>query len=63
MEQQKEQIKTLAKKGRSAAQQMILRELERQYGGNAKAAATGFAGAVDTLAENFNFQETLSKGG
>ena len=51
-EQQKEQIKTLEESGRLLeAQQMILKELERQYGGNAKAAATGFAGAVDTLGE------------
>ena len=63
-EQQKEQIKTLDKSGRLLeAQNLILKELERQYGGNAKAAATGFAGAVDTLGENFrDFQETLAKG-
>ena len=63
-EQQKEQIKTLEKSGKLLeAQELILSELERQYGGNAKAAATGFAGAVDTLGENFrDFQETLAKG-
>ena len=63
-EQQKEQIKTLEESGRLLeAQTLILSELERQYGGNAKAAATGFAGAVDTLGENFrDFQETLAQG-
>ena len=57
-------IKTLEESGRLLeAQTLILSELERQYGGNAKAAATGFAGAVDTLGENFrDFQETLAQG-
>ena len=35
------------------AQSIILNELERQYGGNAQAAAEGYAGAIDTLGENF----------
>lgn len=63
-EQQKEQIKTLERNGKLLqAQSIVLRELTRQYGGNAKAAATGFAGAVDTLGENLrDFQQVLGTG-
>ena len=63
-QQQKEQIKILESTGRSLeAQSVILKELERQYGGNAKAAATGFAGAVDTLGENTrDLQEVFARG-
>ena len=63
-EQQKELIKSLEEFGKLfEAQQIILTELERQYGGNAKAAATGFAGAVDTLGENFRiFPRDAGKG-
>lgn len=63
-EQQKAQIKVLESTGRSLeAQSIILKEIERQYGGNAKAAADGFAGALDTLGENTrDLQETFAKG-
>ena len=62
-EQQKEQIKALEASGQKLeAQNLILKELTVQYGGAAKAAATGFAGAVDTLGENFrDFSEALGK--
>ena len=61
-EQQKEQVKAMVAAGKTAeAQQFILAELERQYGGAAKAAGkAGFAGAVDSLGEVFrDFQETV----
>lgn len=49
-EQQKEVIKSLAEAGDlAAAQQIILGELERQYGGQAEAAAQAGMGAVDQL--------------
>lgn len=48
--QQKEVIKSLAEAGDlAAAQQIILAELERQYGGQAEAAAKAGMGAVDQL--------------
>jgi hypothetical protein len=60
---QKEVIKALEKTGRLAeAQKIILQELGRQYGGNAKSAAKGLAGAVDTLGEEFrDLQEAIGK--
>nr|BDD45701.1 hypothetical protein 5 [bacterium] len=62
--QQKEIVKALVATGRTAeAQEMILRELENQYKGNATAAATGLAGAQDSLGEAFrDFQEVVGKG-
>ena len=53
-ESQKEVIKQLVETGQTAkAQELILAELEKQYGGNAAAAAQGLAGAFDTLNEKF----------
>ena len=52
-EQQKTQIKTLVESGdQLGAQNLILKEIETQYGGASKAAgASGFAGVMDTLGE------------
>jgi hypothetical protein len=52
-EQQKEQIKALQESGRILeAQNLVLKELEKQYGGAAIAAGeAGIAGAMDTLGE------------
>jgi hypothetical protein len=52
-EQQKDQVKALVASGKKLeAQDFILKELERQYGGAAKAAGSaGFAGVMDTLGE------------
>ena len=63
-EKQKDLIKVLVDTGNKAkAQEIILRELEKQYGGNAVAAATGLAGAQDSLGESFrDFQEVVAKG-
>ena len=64
-EQQKEQIKALVESGKQLeAQDLILREIEKQYGNAAKAAGdAGYAGAVDSLGESFrDFQERLAKG-
>ncbi|MEM9118516.1 MAG: hypothetical protein AAGD09_11605 [Cyanobacteria bacterium P01_F01_bin.56] len=53
--QQTEQIKALVASGdQLAAQELILAELEKQYGGTAVAAAQGLTGALDTLGENAN---------
>lgn len=53
-ESQKQVIEGLVETGQLAkAQTLILQELEKQYGGNAEAAATGLAGAFDTLGEKF----------
>ena len=51
--QQKEQIKALVDSGdQLGAQNLILKEIEAQYGGAAKAAgSSGFAGVMDTLGE------------
>jgi hypothetical protein len=49
---QKDVIKELENTGRIAeAQQLIFKELEKQYGGTSVAAAGGFAGALDTMGE------------
>lgn len=49
---QKDVIKELENTGRIAeAQQLIFKELEKQYGGASVAAAGGFAGALDTMGE------------
>jgi len=63
-EVQKDLIKSLVDTGQKAtAQRIILKELERQYGGAAKAAATGLAGAQDSLGESFrDLQEVIGKG-
>ena len=51
-ESQKDVIEQLVATGQlQQAQIMILRELESQYGGTAQAAAQGYAGALDTLAQ------------
>lgn len=51
-DQQKRQVKEMVAANKTAeAQAFILKELKRQYGGAAEAAATGFAGAMDTLGE------------
>jgi len=53
-EDQKALIESLVETGNQAeAQRLILTELEKQYGGNAAAAATGLAGALDTLGEKW----------
>jgi hypothetical protein len=53
-EAQKEMVKGMVEAGRTAdAQRFILSELEAQYGGTAKAAAGGLAGAQDTLGQAF----------
>ena len=61
-DQQKEQIKTLQESGRLLeAQNLILSEIEMQYGGAADAAGSaGYAGAQDTLNESLrDLQEAL----
>jgi len=51
-EEQKATIKSLVETGQAAkAQSMILKELEKQYGGTAVAAAGGAAGVRDTFGE------------
>jgi len=62
-EQQKEQIKTLQESGRMLeAQDLILSEIEKQYGGAAEAAGeAGLAGAMDSLGEELrDLQEALA---
>lgn len=62
-DQQKEQIKVLQESGRLfEAQNLILQEIEKQYGGAAEAAGSaGLAGALDTLGEaTRDFQEALA---
>ena len=63
-EQQKEQIKALQASGDLlGAQEVILKEIEAQYGGAAKAAgAAGFAGALDSAGEAWrDFLEALGQ--
>jgi hypothetical protein len=52
-QQQKDQVKALVDSGNKLeAQDLILKELEKQYGGAAQAAGSaGFAGVMDTLGE------------
>lgn len=51
-EAQKEMVKAMVEAGDTAgAQAFILSELEAQYGGTARAAAQGLAGAQDTLSQ------------
>ena len=53
-EAQKAMIKSMEESGNIAgAQELIFKELEKQYGGASVAAAGGFAGAMDTLGEKF----------
>nr|BAR36027.1 unnamed protein product [uncultured Mediterranean phage uvMED] len=62
-DQQKEQIKVLQESGDLlGAQNLILKELEKQYGGAAEAAGSaGLAGAFDSLGEaTRDFQEALA---
>ena len=64
-EQQRKQIKALVESGKQLqAQDLILKEIETQYGDAAKAAGSaGYAGAVDSLGESFrDFQERLAQG-
>lgn len=64
-EQQKAQIKALQDSGRLfEAQNLILKEIEKQYGGAAEAAGNaGLAGAMDTLGEaTRDFQQALMEG-
>ncbi|WP_291809691.1 hypothetical protein [Limnobacter sp.] len=64
-DQQKKQIKALVESGKQLeAQDLILREIETQYGNAARAAGSaGYAGAVDSLGESFrDFQERLAQG-
>jgi len=60
-EAQKDLIKQLEKTGQVAkAQELIFKELEKQYGGASLAAATGLAGSFDTLGEKvFDVQKAL----
>lgn len=52
-EAQKEMVAQLVETGNlQEAQTLILKELEAQYGGTAQAAAQGYAGALDTLAQS-----------
>ena len=61
-EQQKAMVKELVASGKLLeAQDFILKEIEKQYGGAAKAAgSSGYAGALDTLGESFrDLQEKI----
>lgn len=60
-EQQKEQIKTMQAAGDMAgAQTIILKELQREFGGSAEAAGKTFAGQVDILRTKMgNLSETI----
>lgn len=62
--EQSKQIIELKKAGKTLeAQSKLLEVIEGQYNGAAIAAGDTFAGAVDTLGENFrDFQERLGKG-
>lgn len=54
-EQQKKQITALAEAGKvEKAQVLILKELEKEFGGSAKAAGETFAGQITKLRERFN---------
>jgi hypothetical protein len=60
-EAQKDVIKELEATGRIAqAQELIFKELEKQYGGASVAAAQGFAGSLDTMGEKiYDVQKAL----
>lgn len=59
--QQRQQIKTMEKSGHLAqAQAIILKELEREFGGSAKAAGSTFKGALEILDNQFTrVKETI----
>jgi hypothetical protein len=64
-ESQQDLIKSLVESGKQLeAQEIILKEIESQYGNAAAAAGSaGYAGAMDTLGESFrDFQERLARG-
>lgn len=63
-DEQEKQITTLAKSGKTMeAQTLILKELESQFGGSAKAAGSTFAGQVKLARENFgDFMELVGEG-
>lgn len=60
-DEQKEVVKNLVETGRSAeAQRLILKELQTEFGGSARAAGQTFAGQLDRLKNAFNdIQETI----
>lgn len=60
---QKQVIKTMVDTGHAAqAQQFILAELNREFGGSAAAATNTFSGAMKQLANSFNdLEETVGK--
>lgn len=62
---QREQIKVLVESGQTmAAQRVILKELETQFGGAAKAARDTLGGAIQSLQNSFgDALETLGSGG
>lgn len=62
-EKEKEKITTLAKSGRTMeAQQVILRKLNRLYGGRAATAARGYRGAVNRLKDGIEgLQQSLAR--
>lgn len=62
-DQQQTQIKSMQEAGDVAgAQAIILKELQKEFGGSAEAAGTTFAGQVEKLKNNFNdLQETVGK--
>lgn len=61
-EQQRKVIKRLVETGQSAkAQQIILRELNREFGGSAKAAAGGYRGSLNRLKDSVeDLQQSLA---
>lgn len=61
-EQEKEKIATLQKSGRTfEAQQIILGKLNRLYGGQAKAAASGYRGSINRLKDSVEeLQQSLA---
>jgi hypothetical protein len=63
-EQQKEQIKTLQESGNiMGAQQIILKELGKEFGGSAYAATQTFGGQIEILKNNIgDLQETIGQG-
>lgn len=62
-DQQQTQIKSMQQAGDVAgAQAIILKELQKEFGGSAEAAGSTFAGQLEKLKNNFNdLQETVGK--
>lgn len=62
-DQQQTQIKSMQEAGNVAgAQAIILKELQKEFGGSAEAAGSTFAGQLEKLKNNFNdLQETVGK--